>query len=92
MLHEDVASTLNNIMQSVSGSSEYNSEKEFTNDSSGCPHFRTPTTGSSLIVLRPQKFQSSNIEVHLHDLPVLVQCRRNDIRNCVLLTADGSPH
>ena len=59
MLHEDVASILNNTIQSVSKSFEYNSEKEFINDSSGRPHFRTPTTGLSLIVLRPQvpKFQ-----------------------------------
>ena len=53
MLHEDVASTLNNTIQSVSKSFEYNSEKEFINDSSGRPHFRTPTTDSSLTVLRP---------------------------------------
>ena len=91
VLHEDVASTLNKIIQSVSESSEYNSEKEFVNDSSGRPHFRAPTTGPSLIVLRPQKFQSSNIEAHLHDLPALIQCRRNDKRNCVLLTVDGGP-
>ena len=89
MLHEDVASTLNNIIQSVSESSEYNPEKEFINDSSGRPHFRTPTTGSSLIVLRPQKFQSSNMEAHLHDLLALIQCRRGDKRNCILLTVDG---
>ena len=92
MLHEDVASILNNTIQSVSKSFEYNSEKEFINDSSGRPHFRTPTTGLSLIVLRPQKFQSSNIEAHLHDLSALFQCRRNDKRNCVLWTVDGGPN
>ena len=92
MLRQDVASTLNNIIQSVSKSSEYNSEKVFTNDSSGRPHFRTSTTGPSLIVLRSQKFRSSNIEAHLHDLSVLIQRRRNDKRNCVFLTADGGPH
>ena len=51
MLHEDIASTLNNIIQSVSKSSEYNSEKECINDSSGNPNFRTSTTGPFLIVL-----------------------------------------
>ena len=47
MLHKDVASTLNKIIQSVSESSEYNSEKEFVNDSSGCLHSEKPTTGPS---------------------------------------------
>ena len=87
MLHENVGSALNNIIQSVSKSSEYNSEEEFINDSSSLPHFRTPTTGPSLIVLRPQKFQRSIIEVHSD----LIPCRRNDKRNCVLLTVDGVP-
>ena len=62
MLPDDVASTVNNIIQSVFKSSEYNSEKEFINDNNGCPHFRTSTTGISSIVLRPQKFQCSHIE------------------------------
>ena len=92
MLHEDVASTLNNIIQSVSKSSEYTSEKEFIYDSSGPSHFRTPTIGPSLIVLRSQKFQSSNIEAYLHGLSALIQCRRNDKRNCVLLTVDDGPN
>ena len=92
MLHKDIASTLNNIIQSASKSSEYNSEKEFINDSSGHPHFTTPTTGPSLIMLRPQNFQSSNIDALLHDLSALIQCRCNDKRNCVLLTVDDSPN
>ena len=66
-------------------------KKEFINDNSGRHHFRTPTTGPSLIALRPQKSQSSNIEAHLHDLPALIQGRRNDKLNCVLLTVDGGP-
>ena len=84
MLHKDIASTLNNIIQSASKSSEYNSEKEFINDSSGHPHFTTPTTGPSLIMLRPQNFQSSNIDALLHDLSALIQCRCNDKRNCFI--------
>ena len=60
MLHEGVASTFNNTIQSVSESSEYKSEKEFIHDGSGRSHFRTPTAGPSSIMLRPQKFQSSN--------------------------------
>ena len=64
-------------------------KKEFINDNSGRHHFRTPTTGPSLIALRPQKSQSSNIEAHLHDLSALIQGRRNDKLNCVLLTVDG---
>ena len=91
MLHEHVASPLNNSIQSVSESSEYNSEKQFINDSCGCPHFSTPTTGPSLIVLKPQQFQSFNIEAHLHNLSASNQCRCNDKRNYVLLTVDGSP-
>ena len=39
--------------------------------------------------MRPQKSQSSNIEAHLHDLSALIQGRRNDKLNCVLLTVDG---
>ena len=64
-------------------------KKEFINDNSGHHHFRTPTTGPSLIALRPQKSQSSNIEAHLHDLSALIQGRRNDKLNCVLLTVDS---
>ena len=45
-------------------------------------HYRTSTSGPTLMVLRPQMFETSNIEAHLHGLKALIQYKRND-KPCV---------
>ena len=91
LIEEDVSSVVNNMIDSISKNNAMFKEGKFIKDSSGRLHYKTPHAGPGRIVLRPMKYQQSNIVAHIGDLEPLVNTRRNEKRNCVLLMVDGGP-
>ena len=90
--NENIKSLMNDIIHTVETGSKSVPHTNLIKDSSDCFHTRMPHSGPALLVVRPIKYQPSNIVGHLSDLETVLSMSQHLGKSSVLLTVDGGPN